>query len=388
MPKLVESEVFYPLDMEQPPEPVAVEDQAGNLQDLQSFRLRWLKLLFGLGALAILGLWLSEVFIRGYVNPIDSVAYPVLLVSFSLSIGLLSWRPQAYHLAAWGAVGPLALYGVIYAQAIIWDYSPSQDSYTLSTFPQWFPLIYITIFIFLPQGQALLLSGLIYVSLAVPSLIIAVIERNEPEQARIFPYLLHMMLSHPIYIVVFSGVATLQISLRQAQAQANTMQVRANIDHLTQLANRRAATAFLHTALEQCRMGGLSAGVVLMDVDHFKAVNDTFGHGVGDQVLMHLARLLQSELRKSDLVARWGGEEFLVVLTPTTAAELHQTAERLRQLVAQYPYPRVGQVTASFGITLTQPDDQLETVLDRADNALYQAKQRGRNRVVVARLDP
>lgn len=203
------------------------------------------------------------------------------------------------------------------------------------------------------------------------------IEQKLPVEQHIFSYLLHMILAHPLYIAIFTTVASLQSSFSQVQAQA----VKADIDHLTNLANRRAASRALESVLED----QLEAiGVMLIDIDRFKRINDTFGHGIGDQVLVQTAQLFQQGLRKTDIASRWGGEEFLIILIGTTAQELYQTAERLRQGLANYPHPSVGPVTASFGVALAKPGERMEILLRRADTALYRAKQAGRNRVVAA----
>lgn len=348
-------------------------------QDLQQLRQQWLKVLFSIGALAISALWMSEALIRHEVNLLDQVAYPLLLLSITSALLLLHWRPHAYNLAVVGTVGAMVVYNLTFLQAIIWDYLPVRDHYTLATFSQWFPLTYTIIFLFIEQKWAILLSGAIYISLAVPSLVFGWLERDLPGQEQIFPYLLHLMLSHPIYIVVFTAMAMLQTSFAQAQAQA----VMADIDSLTNLANRRAATRALDAALAPADQS-LTTGVMLVDIDRFKTINDTFGHGVGDRVLIQVAQLLQQELRKTDIAARWGGEEFLIVLTPTTPEQLYEAAERLRSHLSQYPHPQVGQVTASFGIALREAEESLEALLHRADQALYKAKAQGRNQVVVA----
>ncbi len=133
--------------------------------------------------------------------------------------------------------------------------------------------------------------------------------------------------------------------------------------------------------------------IMMIDVDHFKQVNDRYGHQVGDQVLEHLGRILRDRTRQSDIAARYGGEE-LTVLLPQTALEQAMTvAETLRQLIDEHPFVndngRQVHVTISIGVACF-PDlrvDDAERLLQYADAALYQAKELGRNRVVLAQLD-
>lgn len=351
--------------------------QLNQVRSLQELRQRWLKVLFSLFLLLLSSLWLYEALILGRVNPIDRLAYPLILGLITTSLVVLKINPNAYRISVVGTVGVITIYQFVVLQAIIWGYIPASDTYKLTTFSQWFPLIYILLFLFLRKQQALLLSGFIYLCLGAAGMMRSWIEQELPVEQHIFSYLLHMILAHPLYIAIFTTVASLQSSFSLVQAQA----VKADIDHLTNLANRRAASRALEGVLNDEME---TIGVMLIDIDRFKRINDTFGHGVGDQVLVQTAQLFQQGLRKTDIASRWGGEEFLIILIDTTAQELYQTAERLRLGLANYPHPSVGPVTASFGVALAKPGDRLETLLRRADAALYRAKQAGRNRVVAA----
>ena len=121
--------------------------------------------------------------------------------------------------------------------------------------------------------------------------------------------------------------------------------------------------------------------VSILDIDHFKRVNDEFGHPVGDQVLVRTAKLLSSCVRESDTVARWGGEEFAVIAPMTAEDGAARLAEKLRSIMASTHLGPREPVTASFGVAELRPDDTVESLLQRADAALYRAKQSGRNQV-------
>jgi diguanylate cyclase (GGDEF)-like protein len=174
--------------------------------------------------------------------------------------------------------------------------------------------------------------------------------------------------------------ARLQDKLRQLDNERFYLKQVAERDALTGVYNRRMGEAVLEELLRSSQ----SVGLILCDVDHFKRVNDGHGHLVGDQVLQTVAQCLQTHLRKQDLLMRWGGEEFLVVVMGEDAKELMQLAERLRSTIASQPIPSIGNVTASFGVALRQPLEQLNQLFDRADQALYQAKNAGRNQVMLA----
>jgi diguanylate cyclase (GGDEF)-like protein len=156
-------------------------------------------------------------------------------------------------------------------------------------------------------------------------------------------------------------------------------------DALTQVANRR----FLEERLAE--MAGLAGrtghplSLVMADLDHFKHVNDTFGHEAGDRVLVGFARYVKNSIRVSDLVARFGGEEFVILLPETAAPQARAMAERIRKALATMDLLDGRHfVTASFGVSQFRPQDETPEFIKRADEALYRAKQGGRNRVVVA----
>jgi diguanylate cyclase (GGDEF)-like protein/PAS domain S-box-containing protein len=164
--------------------------------------------------------------------------------------------------------------------------------------------------------------------------------------------------------------------------------VEASTDALTGLPNRRFLFARAEAACEQARRYGRPLSVVIMDLDHFKAVNDNFGHHVGDEVLTRSARVLQMTLRQPDLPARIGGEEFVALLPETTLQQAQEAAERIRQALEDAPLTledgRLVAVTANFGVALYENEADIQAAIDRADAALYRAKQLGRNRVELA----
>jgi two-component system, cell cycle response regulator len=162
----------------------------------------------------------------------------------------------------------------------------------------------------------------------------------------------------------------------------------ATVDALTGLMNRRALNDSLEIEIERSRRYGHALSLVLLDIDHFKMINDKRGHGVGDAVLSALGRLLGHTVRKTDLAARWGGEEFVIVLTSSSGTGGAVFGERLRSAiesldVADTDGARVP-ITASIGIAEYHAGDSLDTLVDRADRAMYIAKSSGRNRVVFA----
>lgn len=164
-----------------------------------------------------------------------------------------------------------------------------------------------------------------------------------------------------------------------------TVERQATTDGLTGLSNRRTLDARLSEAIARARRLGTPLCVVLTDVDHFKSVNDTYGHSSGDDVLKGVARALSSTARASDVVARYGGEEFCLVLEATDQAGAARLAERMRLAIKALRFDTEKgplNVTSSFGVALLAPGDDAHAVLEKADQNLYKAKQAGRDRVI------
>jgi diguanylate cyclase len=155
----------------------------------------------------------------------------------------------------------------------------------------------------------------------------------------------------------------------------------ANTDVLTGLYNRRKFNELLTAALTRSRRYGRPLSVIIFDIDHFKRINDTYGHQIGDTVLQELAKTVAANIRSSDALARWGGEEFVIVACETGLSQAANLAEKIRQVVDTHPFTDVGHVTISLGVTTYTPHDSVDTLMIRVDKALYHAKSGGRNRV-------
>ncbi len=152
-------------------------------------------------------------------------------------------------------------------------------------------------------------------------------------------------------------------------------------DKLTGVYNRTKLDEILLDEITRCRRFECSFGFCILDIDYFKSTNDNFGHLVGDEILISFANLLKNSVRETDYVGRWGGEEFVIIVPRTNKENLTAFAEKLRVKIEKFNFEKVGKKTASFGITVTTEYDGIETVIKRADDALYQAKKSGRNKV-------
>ena len=185
-----------------------------------------------------------------------------------------------------------------------------------------------------------------------------------------------------------SGYTVVMRAVTRQGADAGALKRRLTTDHLTGVANRAHFFEIAERQAVRCRRNGASAAIVVLDIDHFKQVNDSFGHALGDHVLKAIGTACKAALSPGDTLARLGGEEFVVLLPATDLTRACETAERLRKAVAELqidtPLGVVG-VTASFGCAgLDGGSADIAAVLASADAALYVAKRGGRNRVVVA----
>lgn len=178
-----------------------------------------------------------------------------------------------------------------------------------------------------------------------------------------------------IYVVEFSDVTALE-------ERSKEFENRANYDPLTRLYNRRRFLELLERGIKNALHRNIDLSVIFFDIDHFKKINDTYGHNTGDEVLKGLSSLVSATIRHSDIFARWGGEEFLLLLESTSLENAARAAEKIRKAIMEHEFPDVKQVTCSFGVTSFHPADTGESFINRADTALYRAKESGRNRVI------
>lgn len=175
------------------------------------------------------------------------------------------------------------------------------------------------------------------------------------------------------------------IIIRPLKSHYQALKTMANYDKLTGCLNRHAADSFIKNEFDRFSVNSLPLTIMMADLDHFKKINDRYGHQAGDLVLEKFANAVRETLRRSDLLCRWGGEEFLMLLRGTILQEAIQVAERLRQTISEIvfpPFDSSGLVTVSIGVATLPPHRSLDQLLGDADQALYRAKNRGRNMVI------
>lgn len=197
-------------------------------------------------------------------------------------------------------------------------------------------------------------------------------------------YIVHVF-NLTVVFAMFSYLSLFYINV--VVSAQRKLRVMATTDPLTQLLNRRQMKFLLELEIERFRRSESPVGLLLLDVDHFKQINDTHGHEAGDKVLEALAGLLREQLRAQDLVARWGGEEFLVAMPNSDSEATQRAAERIRTATQSLDWGKIitseNPVTLSIGATQLRTDDEVSQLISRADKALYQCKNQGRNQVAM-----
>ena len=179
-------------------------------------------------------------------------------------------------------------------------------------------------------------------------------------------------------IISFVGYLTDISQLKRNEIELKRL---SQTDQLTQIDNRLQLDNFLQDQYYRFNRNHEKCSIILIDIDFFKLVNDEFGHIAGDMILVEFAKLIQSQIRQSDLLGRWGGEEFLIILPHTDIEQALQLAEKLRQAIEAFNFSIVEHKTASFGVATFEKTMSVEELMNAADKALYKSKEEGRNRV-------
>jgi diguanylate cyclase (GGDEF)-like protein len=194
--------------------------------------------------------------------------------------------------------------------------------------------------------------------------------------------ILAVLIAPPIYWLVLRPLEREHRRLLEAELRADSLGHLATTDPLTETLNRRGIIDRLDEAIAEASRYGRQLSVAMVDVDHFKRVNDRYGHAVGDRVLIRVAKVVTRGLRTPDKIGRLGGDEFLVILPETGLESSIALSERLRESFLHGLPDAELDIAVSIGTTEWSPDESHEQLLSRVDDALYQAKREGRNRVV------
>ncbi|WP_154223501.1 GGDEF domain-containing protein [Marinicella rhabdoformis] len=200
---------------------------------------------------------------------------------------------------------------------------------------------------------------------------------NQPDY-----YTMHVFWVFCSFSFGFLGALIFDQSRKAVYSSHQELHQIAITDNLTGVFNRNQLNQVLKAQIDKCTKESHSFGLIILDIDHFKAVNDTFGHDIGDKVLQQTAQLLSELTQNDDILFRWGGEEFIIVALDVNKQSLIQYCDVVRKQFEQESFGTTESMTVSIGATLLQPEDTQDKLISRADKALYKAKENGRNNCV------
>jgi diguanylate cyclase (GGDEF)-like protein len=315
-------------------------------------------------------------------RPLDQILPPINCLTY---LGLLAY--YWHHPASQKIVFRLWLYTILSTLAIsAWYFVIKvvlSDQLQLSEeLPPLAPallMIHATTSIFAEPKESFKVGLISWLLIALPILGYLVSHPSDlftPRGIELFVMFGPAMLFSVVFLE-FNKITNQRIATLTSEREA--MEALAIHDPLTQVYNRRGIERILFSPTFNQTA---NPGLILFDLDHFKQINDRYGHDTGDRVLQAVAQRCQHSLRQADLLARWGGEEFLIVIQDIPEDVLFGIAEGLRKLIAQHPIGPIAKVTASFGVTKLTHRDTIHDGIKRADRAMYTAKQQGRDQVI------
>lgn len=349
-----------------------------NSSEKQPFQLRWSQTALLWGVLVLSGVGAVLEYVRTGLSGVSLGLFSVVV--FNL-VTLLSIREQQRLLIVAAPYVYLTLLLVSWVYAFYFIFPSKLAQHLILTSVLLLPALYVQFFNRLPGPQALLQAGTVLLSFLLLNFPHALMTVGSPNLFDGLVFALAFAVSHILILTFISASLWLDSELTQVRQDAAWFQRLANHDFLTDLPNRRHIENILRTTIAQASRGGAPCAALVIDIDHFKGLNDRFGHPTGDEVLREISRRLRSELRAGNTLGRWGGEEFVVVAPQTELREAQQLGERLLYTVRANPILGEHRLTVSIGAAVYRPGDTPETLIDRADRALYRAKQAGRDRL-------
>ena len=340
--------------------------------------------LLAMGALALGVLWVVEAKFD-LVDPVSRIIYPLMMATFVAAAAMLYRWPGSLTIARWATFVAIACFLVMQLVAAMWGNAPLVGNYPFISLLMWLPLAYAFALLMLETHHAPWAALALFALIALLS--IGHLWQSRFPESSDTALMVNLLASHLVLLVCLSTLVKFRSVLFQVDVRSRHLFEQASTDPLTGLANRRYGVEMLRQAALAHTVATPSA-VMLCDLDGFKGINDRYGHDAGDQVVLAVAAVLQSNTRGADTVVRWGGDEFLIAVPGIALPALSELAERLRERVAEAALPADQEfeiaVSISIGIAQMFEKDTLDSWIKRADEALYVAKTGGRNRCVFA----
>ena len=338
--------------------------------------------LLPLVVLALMGSWAVH-WVTGSTLVVDAWLLPSVALLMVASWALATQRVLSVPVVETVILLSLGGFFLVKMAYVAW-FVVDPAWYDMAEFPLYLPGYFAMAYWSIPRRRAWGHSWvfLVVFLLVASPLIVRGLVAGTPDGIGTSLFFLHLVIMSALIIEFLRAYGDAVFAQRREVDQAERL---ASVDELTELTNRRGLERRLRQLSESFVRTGVPYSVVLVDLDRFKQVNDTYGHNVGDEVLRRLGRLLRQSVRGDDLVGRWGGEEFTVVCPATSVDAAAELAERLRVAIAATAFPHGIRLTSSFGVAEARSGDGIDDVVGRADAALYDAKRTGRARVSVDR---
>jgi diguanylate cyclase len=351
------------------------QNHLAQLDAFERVRRLFSMIMLPTGAIACLLAWAMELSARR-IGALDFYFLPLFALALGVSAVLVWARPVVLPWIERIGFVALSAYLLVTLQAQLHDFLPVYGH--LNEFTYWFFVAFLIAFIgWKPRNALYLCAGLYAIMLLLLALNLPPLLKLEDHRFWLtVNYVSQFYFACLIYIAAHYALA-------QVRPQLSAMQRLALTDPLTGVSNRRRGEELLSLELARASRYGHPLSVILFDLDHFKRVNDVNGHAVGDALLRTVTRVVGEQLRVTDHLARWGGEEFLVIAPELGEVRAVQVAERIRGQIARLRFPGAQEThpTASFGVAFHRSGDTAHSLVQRADEALYTAKDGGRNRV-------
>ena len=359
--------------------------QGNSERLLDAFKYRAYLTVLSIGMFAALFSWWLGHSART-ADAINGVTDPALAaLCVSLILVLLLFRERAIRLVERVGYVGVVLYFVADKYYVV--YSGDLRSLPVDSVSEvfsWTPVVYILAYLIFGSRGGLIVSVAFYLALLAAGVPHMIGSFAEADRSGGFNAFVQFYLANVVILVLLYVFARLIVAYLKTHALNEASQKLAHTDFVTGIPNRRHLYAALEREISEAPEDGRELAVIMFDLDHFKRINDVYGHDAGDRVLEGVARAVSDNLRAPDQLSRWGGEEFLVLAPGTDLEGAEATALRLREVVENAEFDGPASVTASFGVAVYREGDASETLLKRADEALYEAKAAGRNRVEVA----
>lgn len=331
------------------------------------FRRMLLVAIFGL-----ISIWAVD-YSSGIISSFDATAYPICITAF-VAIYLLSITTninnQSLHFLAYFIIAGYLI------STSIWHHMAANGLF--SNAAQWLGLNYVIAYLFLEVKKAAPTTIAVFLATIIGHYI--AISQNH-SMADTMGVVLNIAIAHMIYIFLLWTVIKLRVKTDQVIKRADTLENFAYVDLLTRVLNRRGIEKVFNELDLDSKEKPTKYAILIVDIDHFKQVNDSHGHLVGDEVLTRIAGKLSRTIHPNDVLGRWGGEEFIVLTMKRTPAQVLVLAENLRSAISNLVIDDISNITVSIGIGYSYEAQTKEDVFKIADRHLYAAKQSGRNTI-------